>query len=230
MNRRGSAPADTEEFSSDALKILRQASRHISYLLEEGYDLKAAVTFVGNHFLLSKRQRLAIQRSLCTKAQAENRKAKEIEPAQLTGKTVWVDGFNEIITLEVLHCGSVLFEGQDGCIRDLASLHGTYRLIDETQDAIEDLFTVLHRAEKICILLDEPVSNSGRLKTRIAEVAEAMHVKTDIQIVRDVDRVLGTKENVVSSDSVILDRCRSWINVTASLCKCPPLRVFDKPQ
>ena len=44
-------------------------SRHILYLINEGYDLKQASTFVGNHFLLSERQRLAIMRSIATNDQ-----------------------------------------------------------------------------------------------------------------------------------------------------------------
>ena len=41
----------------------------IEYLINEGYDIKQASTFVGNHFLLSERQRLAIMRSLATDEQ-----------------------------------------------------------------------------------------------------------------------------------------------------------------
>ena len=33
---------------------------HVGYQINEGFDLKQATTFWGNHFLLSERQRLAI--------------------------------------------------------------------------------------------------------------------------------------------------------------------------
>ena len=62
----------------------------------------------------------------------------------------------------------------------------------------------------IKILLDQPVSNSGRLKTRIADIAEETGCSDlDIQILRDVDRTLYDKGLVITSDSVILDHCRS---------------------
>jgi len=64
--KRGFVPEDERNFSPSALKTLRTASRHVGYLINEGYDLKQATTFVGNHFLLSERQRLAIMRSLAT--------------------------------------------------------------------------------------------------------------------------------------------------------------------
>ena len=210
--KRGYVPEDERNFSAPALETMRTASRHINYLINEGYDLKSASTFVGNHFLLSERQRLAIVRSLATKEQLETRGRKEKE----TGTEVWVDGFNMIITLEVLFCDSILFTCMDGTIRDLAALRGTYRIIPETTDAISMLLDVLLEAgtESIHILLDEPVSNSGRLKALIADIGEQYPFTLDIQIRKDVDRELYGKENVITSDSVILDNCKSWINLT----------------
>ncbi len=65
------------------------------------------------------------------------------------------------------------------------------------------------------ILLDEPVSNSGRLKALIAEIGENAPLPLDIRITRDVDRALWEKENVISSDSIVLDHCKSWVNLMA---------------
>ena len=215
--KRGYVPEDEKNFSASALETMRIASRHINYLINEGYDLKSASTFVGNHFLLSERQRLAIVRSLATKEQLETRRRKEKE----TGTEVWVDGFNMIITLEVLFCDSILFTCMDGTIRDLAALRGTYRIIPETMEATDMLLDVLLEsgAESIHILLDEPVSNSGRLKTLIADIGEKYPFALDIQIRRNVDRELYEKENVITSDSIILDNCKSWINLTPRCLK-----------
>ena len=47
----------------------------------------------------------------------------------ISGNEVNIDGFNIIITLEVLLCDSILFSCMDGTIRDLAALRGTYRII-----------------------------------------------------------------------------------------------------
>ena len=51
--KRGYVPEDERNFSTSALETMRIASRHINYLINEGYDLKSASTFAGNHFLLS---------------------------------------------------------------------------------------------------------------------------------------------------------------------------------
>lgn len=230
--KRGYVPEDERNFSSEAIEIMRTASRHIRYLLNEGYDLKQASTFVGNHFLLSERQRLAVVRSLASGQQLSERKEKLVPLNQLTGREVWVDGFNTIITLEVLLSRSILFRCMDGTIRDLAALRGTYRLIPETDGAVRMMLKALKAAgaEKINILLDQPVSNSGRLKARIADIAEEAGCSNlDIQILRDVDRTLYDRKPVITSDSVILDHCRSWVNLTAECVKqveCPVFQVW----
>lgn len=194
---------------------MRTASRHVGFLINEGYDLKQAATFVGNHFLLSERQRLAIMRSLATKEQLVERSRKEV--SSVSGRTVYIDGFNIIITLEVLLCDSILFSCMDGTIRDLAALRGTYRIIPETKGAVQLLLKTLQEmdVQAAHILLDEPVSNSGRLKALIAEIGEAYPLGLDIQIQRDVDRALWEQENVITTDSVILDHCVSWVNINA---------------
>ena len=214
--KRGFVPEDVKNFSPQALEIMRTASRHVCYLANEGYDLKQATTFVGNHYLLSERQRLAIMRSVATQVQIENRQKKQVPMTALSGREVWIDGFNTIITLEVLLSDSILFSCMDGTIRDLAALRGTYRLISETEAAIRMMFDFLQEAEvsRVNILLDQPVSNSARLKTCMAEIGEEYPFALDIQILREVDRDLYDKELVITSDSIILDHCISWVNLT----------------
>ena len=230
--RRGYVPDDERNFSPESIEKLRVASRHVLYLINEGYDLKQASTFVGNHFLLSERQRLAVMRSLATAEQLAMRKAKLLTAAEAAGRDVWIDGFNTVITLEVLKCDSILFSCMDGTVRDLASLRGTYRIIPETEDAVRLLFDSLEEMEihSATVLLDQPVSNSGRLKALMAELASDYPFALDIQIQKDVDRELYEKENVISSDSIILDRCLSWINL-AAVCmerqNRQGLRVWD---
>ena len=214
--RRGYVPDDARNFSAAGIDTMRKASRHIVFLINEGYDLKQATTFVGNHFLLSERQRLAVMRSLATNEQLKNRERKRRALSELSGENVWIDGFNTIITLEVLLSDSILFTCMDGTIRDLAALRGTYRIISETESAVRMLFDVLTemKIRSATILLDEPVSNSGRLKTLIADIGEDYSFDLDVQIQKDVDRTLYNKENVITSDSIILDHCSSWINLT----------------
>ena len=217
--KRGYVPEDERNFSPEALSTLKTASRHVAFLIDEGYDPKQASAFVGNHFLLSERQRLAIVRSLAAKDQLIGRRRRERSLDSVSGEEVLIDGFNTVITLEVLLSGSPLLVCMDGTVRDLAALRGTYRIIPETYGAVGMLLDVLRETgiRGATVFLDEPVSNSGRLKALIAEMGEAVPFALDIRVLRDVDRALYGRENVVTTDSVILDRCLSWLNLTA-LC------------
>ena len=161
-------------------------------------------------------------RSVASDQELIKRKNKQLSLSELNGTEVWIDGFNIVITLEVLLSDSLLFTCMDGTIRDLAALRGTYRLIPETADAVRLILDILQEASvgKVNILLDEPVSNSGRLKSLIAETAGSKYCfDLDIRILRDVDRTLYGKEGVITSDSIILDHCSSWINLTSECLK-----------
>lgn len=230
--KRGFVPEDERNFSPEALKLMMTASRHVRYLVNEGYGLKQASTFVGNHYLLSERQRLAIMRSVASDEQIQARRSKQVQIDKLAGKEIWIDGFNTIITLEVILSSSIFFFCMDGTVRDLAALRGTYRLIPETDRAIQVLLDILKeaRVRSVRILLDEPVSNSGRLKAKIADIAEDYPFDLDIRVQKDVDRELYEKELVVTSDSVILDHCRSWVNLTAEClhnANKTPIQVWE---
>ena len=213
--RRGYLPGDEREFTGTAQKTLRRAAQELYFLLNRGYPVKSASTFIGNHYLLSERQRIALSRVVSAREEILLRRAKE----RPSGETVQIDGFNTIITLETALSGSPVFRCMDGTFRDLAGLRGTYRLIDKTDAAIQRIFVRLQELaiRRAVFWLDAPVSNSGRLKVRIAEIAEARSFDVGIEIADHVDQRLYSFPNVISSDSVILNRCPSWINLNGGI-------------
>ncbi|MCM1540199.1 MAG: DUF434 domain-containing protein [Blautia sp.] len=214
MVKRGYSPNDDREFGGSAVETLHKAGNDLRYLLDQGYHIKGASVFVGNHYLLSERQRLALVRAVSARQSIETRKAKEIENVP-AGSTVNIDGFNTIITLEVALSGSLLLKCMDGTIRDLAALRGTYRLIDKTETAIMLLGKMLEkdRIAKAVFYLDSPVSNSGRLKQRITGLLANCDFEVQVEVIHNVDAALEKLDNVVTSDAIILDKCMSWINL-----------------
>ena len=65
-------------------------------------------------------------------------------------------------------------------------------------------------------MIDAPISNSGRLSSKIEDMFEGSSVKAECEVIYDVDRSLYDKENVITSDAIILDNCKSWFNLTKS--------------
>lgn len=229
--KRGFVPTDAKEFSPSKFEVLRKAATEMCYLINRGYPIKSVSVFVGNHYLLSERQRLALVRSISSDEALRNRNSKELIGG-LEGQTVYIDGLNLIITLEVALSSSTLIQGMDGTIRDLAGLRGTYRLIDKTDEAILKIGQALANLKvgKVVFYLDSPVSNTGRLKTRILERLTSFGYEVEVELVPNADVILMELENVITSDAIILDHCKSWINLVRQILEGSEvqyLRLFE---
>jgi hypothetical protein len=228
--RRGYVPTDEKEFGSESQKLLRKAQKDILYLLENGYKIQGTSTFVGNHYMLSERQRLAIVRATAIADILKDREEKRISGKQVGNKLV-VDGLNVIITLEVALSNSTLIHCMDGTIRDLAGLRGTYRLIDKTDAAIQLIGNELKEleVEEVTFYLDAPVSNTGRLKVRLMELLKDYPFRVSVELVSNVDVILKKMEHVITQDSIILNECVSWINLVAEIIHkhIPEMKLVD---
>lgn len=62
--------------------------------------------------------------------------------------------------------------------------------------------------------LDSPVSNSGRLRNRILEYSNKWKIPVEVELIPNADVVLSKMERVVTGDSIILDNCISWFNLS----------------
>ena len=209
-------PKDTTEFGSKAVPKLNAAAQELAFLLDRGYDTKSASIFVGNHHLLSERQRLALARITSPRAALEERERKRLREAP---EALVLDGFNTIITLEVALSGSLLLEGMDSTIRDLAGLRGNYRIVDKTVRAVDLLLDRLEAlgVKEALFYLDKQVSNSGRLRALLLDKAAERGVRVQVKLHPSVDGVLSRLENVVTTDAIILDKCGSWYNLNREL-------------
>ncbi len=109
----------------------------------------------------------------------------------------------------------------DGTIRDLAGLRGTYRIIDKTDLAVEAIRKLLESegVKEAYFLIDAPISNSGRLSSKIEDMFTDSNVNVVCEVINDVDKNLYTRENVITSDAIILDSCISWFNLTRRVIK-----------
>src|SRR5262245_38244 len=174
---RGAHPEDRKLFGDDQLPRLRAAVQELSWLLTRDYAMKGAVKLVGDRHTLTDRQRLAVSRAACSDQSLRRRAATQMRSAQLRGAELMIDGFNLIISLEAALSGGVLLRCRDGCFRDLSSVHGSYRSVEETGAAIQLIGKSLAASEpkSVAWLLDRPISNSGRLAKLIREVAARNH-------------------------------------------------------
>jgi len=102
--KRGYFPDDRHNFTGSALETLHRAAGELYFLLNRGYPAKSASAFIGNHYLLPERGRGALTRAVASEKDIAARKAKQLRQVP-KNETVHIDGFNEIITLEVALSG-----------------------------------------------------------------------------------------------------------------------------
>ena len=213
---RGPHPSDDRLFSEEALPTLRKAVSDMSWLRTRGYAEPSAIKLVGDRYQLRQRQRVAVGRSACSDASKAGRAARQVDPADMSGKPLMIDGLNVITTIEVaLACG-VLLIGRDRCMRDMASFHGSYRLVHETERAVEILVGVVDSMQpsQAVLHIDRPVSNSGRLAQTVRKAAAARGSLLEAVTSDCVDESLKKSSAVVATaDSAILDACDAWVNL-----------------
>lgn len=217
--KRGSDPDDSKWFSDEAVEKLKKAQDEIQWLLDRGYRFDSVLPFVCNHYLLSSRQRLALQRSVSSSLKFEKRKKSMLGFEEAKEGCIYIDGFNLIITIEVALSGSPVFLGKDGVIRDLAGLRGTYRIIDKTDMALKLIGKSLSElsVQGAIFYLDSPVSNSGRLGKKILRHSCWWKFPVDVELVPNADAILSKMNRIVTSDAIILDECAGWFNLARKI-------------
>ena len=93
--KRGFMPTDVRDFSEKAIPKLRKAAEEVYYLLNRGYPVTGTTRFIGDHYQLSERQRLALARTVSPEENIISRKQRQL--TDITGKTIYIDGFNVIM-------------------------------------------------------------------------------------------------------------------------------------
>lgn len=220
---RGPHPGDDERFAPARLATLRTACADLGWLATRGYTGKAALQLVGDHHALDLRQRQAITRASCAPDVAAARRHRE-RPLGAFAE-LWIDGFNVLTTIEAALGGGVVLGCNDGCLRDLASMHGTWRRVHETTRAAELLGEHLATAgvADVALLLDAPVGNSGRLAALLRDLAAERGWPWRVETVASPDRQLrGAPVPIATADSAILDTDVVWVNLARAIVDTLP--------
>ena len=231
-SHRGPDPRDALAFGPASRPALRRAVADLSWLLGRGYAPVSALKLVGDRWHLVDRQRQAVRRATCTDEARERRLARRVAGADLAGRILMIDGFNVLTTIEAALGGAVVLLCRDQTCRDIAGVHGSYRKVAETLPALRILAAALAALGlgSCRWLFDRPVSNSGRIRSLLLEVAATLSKDWSVELVDDPDPVLRkSPEIVATSDSAILDACTGWLNLAREVIQahCPLAKVID---
>lgn len=218
---RGPNPRDKKLFAPAELPKLRTAVADVSLLLTKGYSSKSSLKLVADKFSLTERQRLAIMRAVCSDQQLIKIQQNQIQLTQAANKPIAIDGYNILISIEAAMSGGLILKTRSGCYKDIASIHGSYKKVSETIPAIKLIAEFLNenKLENITWLFDRPVSNSGRLKKMIEELAKQNNWQWQVELSNSPDKDLVNSNKIVASnDSIIIEKT-NWLNLAAEIIK-----------
>ena len=212
---RGPHHADRALFGVAAIPTLRDAVFDLGWLLGRGYVDPSATKLVGDRHRLRQRQRVAVSRSAAGAEVLAARIARRRAPGSLSGRALAIDAFNVLIGMETTLGGGVLLRGLDGALRDLSSVHGSYRRVDATAAALDALVSTLvsWSPASVTWFVDRPVSNSGRLAAWIRDRAPE-GVTWRVELPHDADRsVIDADAVACSADARVLDLAGGWADL-----------------
>lgn len=227
-NRGKNTGDDTLFQPTKELNKLKSAVEDMNYFLSKEYPEKSSSDLVASRYKLKSRQIQALRGISASDQQIKNRKSKEFQISDLKNKTLYLDGFNVLILLESLLSEAYIFEGLDGCFRDLSGVHGTYKRVQQTSYAIEliSMFFTKCDLQKLIWIFDQPVSNSGRIKQIILDFAKENNLNWEVELEFNPDKFLVDNADIaVSSDAWILDGCKNWFNLIGFLVEGEKLSV-----
>jgi len=221
LKNRGKEGRDDLLFGAAKMQLkIQDAIADVSYLLSRGYSEKSSVQLAGNRYKLNARQQRAVQGMSASETQISQRRKTQLSADQLKGQTVIIDGFNLIIILESFLSNAYVFKGLDSCYRDLSSVHGTYKRVQQTEKVLTLIGDFLQQMQvnEVLWILDQPVSNSGRMKTMMGTLSRKHDYPWNILLDYNPDKFIAQSDHIgITSDAWILDRVQRWFNLAESI-------------
>jgi hypothetical protein len=201
----------------------------LRYLLNQGYPRESAVDFVSNHYRLPLRERHLIARCVFSKQEAVEHRQKIVRAGAVRGKSLGIDGYNVVITLESVLTGKQVVRCDDGFVRDLRAIFGKYKASSATERAIEEILKTVAKARpsEVAVFFDKQVSRSGELAGRVRRGLRELGLKGGSRAVEGVDFRLRGFDIVASSDRAVIKRAKAVWDIPAELLRRKKANVLD---
>ncbi len=217
---RGRNISDAKDFAPGALRRMARAADDLRLLLDREYAMAESLKLVGDHFRLTKRQRQFLYRCVSPPQSASRRRAKLLSVDDLAGATLLVDGYNCLIITECIIAGGVVLLSDDGVLRDVEGIFGSFRVSSHTTRALELIVNVLSKAHlaEVNVYLDEKMRYARRVSEQWDRESTRVGLSWRLIPVENADKALQEGDSgaiVATSDRENMDAAT---------------RVFDLPR
>lgn len=209
MSFMNSAKNKSVALRSSKFGHLQKAAQDFRYLLNRGYPRKATLELVGNRYGLTFNERHLLHRGVFSSADSQMRREKRTSIREIRDQDLAIDGHNVLITIEAALSGRALVLADDGFIRDISGLSGSFTKSRVTETAIQLVLNVLKKwkPNKTLFLFDAPISMSGQLAEEVRDRLNQANLPGDAVAVKVPEKILiGFPGVIATSDTAIIDR------------------------
>jgi hypothetical protein len=211
---------------------MKDASIDLRFLLNRRYDKARAIKFVGNKYQLDKSERHILYRALYSDDEINAIKKKLVPFEQISGKHLVIDGYNVLITVESILHNKTIINCDDGVIRDVSGVFGSYVITPVTNNSLNLILSQI--AENPPTLLqfffDSQVSKSGELSKNVREKINELQLNGDAETVKHVDTTLKKLDCdiVATSDTIIIAQASAVVDIPQRIVEVikPPVTIL----
>jgi hypothetical protein len=187
---------------------LGRAASDYRWLLDRGYAGRAALKLVGDKYQMTRDERIILFRGVASSAASVSRAAALVETA--AGRSLLVDGYNQVLTVMHYLTGRPLFLGTDGLVRDAGGSHGRIADQERFERAAGALFGLFaaQRPSRLAVFLDAPFPGSAGHAALFRTLLESVGLGAEVALERSADYPLKAAPPgsvVATSDSCVAD-------------------------
>jgi len=203
---------------------LVEAGEDLRYLLNRGYkrrNIRSLLKLVGDRYGLNKAQRNLLDRAVFADKEVEHRRTKLVNIEEVRNRTLGIDGYNVLVTLESALDGEPLILADDGLVRDIAGKSSRYKPSEITYKAFDLILDTLREyppAETL-FLFDEKMSMSLKLSQKVRGMVDQRELIGDASVSRYPDREILEYEIIATSDSSPIDKARKVFDLAGYVVK-----------
>jgi len=197
-------------------KNIQVPAEDFRYLLNRRYSRKAALELVGNRYGLTFDERHLLHRGVFSDADSKSRKKKIIPIKDVRNKDLAIDGHNVLITIEAALSNRPLVLADDGFIRDISGLSGSFKKTEITDEVVQLIIRVLKKwkLRKTLFLFDAPISMSGKLAEEIRDRLKQANLPGDAKAVKVPEKILIGFPGIIStSDTAIINQSKKVLDL-----------------
>lgn len=202
--------------NEESYKRLLEAAKDLRYLLDRGYKKESAVNFVSNRYSFNKVFRSILYRAVISKSDAEEIRKRHASPHELLGSKVAVDGFNLINTLNAAVRGELLVLCDDGVIRDVSEVHGSFKFDEVTRGVIRlsiQLLKELGISEAV-YYYESQISRSGEISAFTRNTMSEFGLVGYAVTTKSVDSAILREGCIaITSDSALILRVKKFFDL-----------------